>query len=100
MSKNKESSKSSKPDISKKDKKKRLILWFDEIDSDDVDLVGGKNSSLGEMYQNLKKKNVNVPNGFAVTAYAYKRLLEETGADEKIKEILKDLDASSVKNLY
>jgi len=83
---NKKSNKKSsgKSKTSKEEKKKRLVLWFDEIDSNDVDLVGGKNASLGEMYRNLKKKGVNVPNGFAVTAYAYKRLLEETGEEWRV----------------
>ena len=52
-------------------KSKKFILWFREIGISDVGLVGGKNASLGEMYQKLIKKGVNVSNGFAVSAYAY-----------------------------
>ena len=48
-----------------------LILWFEEIGIEDVPLVGGKNASLGEMYQKLTSKGVAVPHGFAITAYAY-----------------------------
>ena len=48
------------------------IKWFKEIGIDDVAEVGGKNASLGEMYQNLVGEGVRVPNGFAVTASAYK----------------------------
>jgi pyruvate,water dikinase len=62
-------------------------------------LVGGKNASLGEMYTNLTPKGVNIPNGFAITAYAYRYLLEQTGAQEKIKEILSDLNTEDMDNL-
>ena len=62
-------------------------------------LVGGKNASLGEMYRHLVPKGVKIPNGFAVTAYAYRYLLKQTGAAEKIKEILSDLDTSDLRNL-
>ena len=51
-------------------KDRAFVLWFDELGIEDVPLVGGKNASLGEMYQNLTKKGVKIPNGFAVTAYA------------------------------
>ena len=62
-------------------------------------LVGGKNASLGEMYRHLVPKGVKIPNGFAVTAYAYRYLLKQTGTAEKIKEILSDLDTSDLRNL-
>ncbi len=52
-------------------KDKALVLWFDEVGIADISLVGGKNASLGEMIQQLTSKGVNVPNGFATTAYAY-----------------------------
>ncbi len=58
------------------DKNKKLILWFNEINIGDVGLVGGKNASLGEMYQNLASKNIPVPNGFAITAYAFRQFLK------------------------
>ncbi len=80
-------------------KETKFILWFDEIGIEDVPLVGGKNASLGEMYTNLTPKGVNIPNGFAVTAYAYRYLLDQTGAHDKIKEILSDLDTSDMENL-
>ena len=72
------------------------ILWFKELGIKDVPLVGGKNASLGELYNNLVPKGVNLPNGFAVTAAAYFYFLEKAGLKDKISEILKDLD---VKNL-
>ena len=80
-------------------KETKFILWFNEIWIEDVPLVGGKNASLGEMYTNLTPKGVNIPNGFAITAYAYRYLLEQTGAQEKIKEILSDLNTEDMDNL-
>jgi len=73
--------------------------WFEDLGIDDVPSVGGKNASLGEMIKTLKEKGVNVPSGFAVTAYAYKYMIEKEGIDKKIEEILGDLDTSDVKNL-
>ena len=81
------------------EKENKFILRFDEIWIEDVPYVGGKNASLGEMYRNLVPKGVNIPNGFAITAYAYRYLLKETWADKKIKEILSDLDTSDLDNL-
>jgi len=78
---------------------KVFIKWFEELKIADVPLVGGKNASLGEMIQNLGKKGVNVPSGFAITAYAYQYMIEKAGIDRKIKEILSDLDTHNVKNL-
>lgn len=78
---------------------KALILWFDEIGIEDVPLVGGKNASLGEMHQKLTSKGVEVPNGYAITAYAYRYLLKEAGIEEAIRETLKDLDTHDLYNL-
>ena len=61
------------------DKDKKFILWFDQVSNDDVALVGGKNASLGEMYTTLTGKGIRVPNGFGVTAYAYKYFIEKAG---------------------
>jgi pyruvate,water dikinase len=77
----------------------KLILWFDEIGIDDVPLVGGKNASLGEMYQHLTGKGVAVPHGFAITAYAYRYLLQEAGVEDDIKQVLSDLDTEDMANL-
>ncbi len=76
-----------------------FIKWFKELNIKDVPLVGGKNASLGEMIKNLGEKGVSVPSGFAITAYAYKYMIEKAGVDVKIKEILSDLDTHDVKNL-
>ncbi|RLC22003.1 MAG: phosphoenolpyruvate synthase [Deltaproteobacteria bacterium] len=78
---------------------KKLILWFDEIGISDVPLVGGKNASLGEMYQQLQGKGINVPNGFAITAYAYRYFLKYAGIEDAIKKILKDLDTHDLEGL-
>ncbi|UCD13099.1 MAG: phosphoenolpyruvate synthase [Thermoplasmatales archaeon] len=76
-----------------------FIKWFEELGIGDVPLVGGKNASLGEMIRNLGEKGVSVPSGFAITAYAYKHMIEKAGVDLKIREILSDLDTHDVKNL-
>lgn len=76
-----------------------LILWFDEIGIEDVPRVGGKNASLGEMHQKLTSKGVAVPNGFAITAYAYRYLLKEAGVESAIREALAGLDTHDLYNL-
>lgn len=81
------------------DSKKKFILWFGEVGIDDVPLVGGKNASLGEMYQKLVSKGIKVPNGFAITAYAYRYFLKYAGIEEEIKKVLKGLDTHDLYNL-
>ncbi|WP_417397244.1 phosphoenolpyruvate synthase [Gimesia chilikensis] len=76
-----------------------LVLWFEQIEIDDVSSVGGKNASLGEMYCNLSARGIAVPNGFATTAAAYRLFMSETGLDQKIREILDDLDTANISNL-
>ena len=61
----------------------QYIKWFNELGIEDVDLVGGKNASLGEMYQNLTQEGIRIPNGFAITAEAYRTILDSNGAWEK-----------------
>jgi len=80
-------------------KNKAFVIPFSKISIEDVPIVGGKNASLGEMYRELKKKGVKVPNGFAVTAYAYDYFIEKAGIKQKIKNILKDLDTHNTRNL-
>jgi pyruvate,water dikinase len=77
----------------------RYIRLFAEIGIEDIPLVGGKNASLGEMHREMRSKGVNLADGFAVTAEAYWRFLRETGLDQRIAEILSDLDAADVSNL-
>jgi len=76
-----------------------LILWFKELGIKDVPLVGGKNASLGEMYQKLTGKGVRIPNGFAVTAFAYHHFLEKAQIKDNIRSILKGLDAHNIRHL-
>ena len=81
------------------DNQKKFILWFNEIGIEDVPLVGGKNASLGEMFQKLHKTGIKVPNGFAITAYAYRYFLKYAGIEDEIKKILKGLDTHDMQNL-
>ncbi len=78
---------------------KKLVLWFNEIELGDIPQVGGKNASLGEMFRELPAKGVNIPDGFAVTADAYRYLLESAGIGDKIEQILSDLDTHDMHNL-
>ena len=72
------------------------IRWFEEIGIDDVPLVGGKNASLGEMYRHLSGAGVLVPHGFAVTAQAYRDMLERAGAWERLHAVLDGIDKSDL----
>lgn len=81
------------------DKSKNFVLWFSEIGIQDVPMVGGKNASLGEMYRKLHDKGINIPNGFAITAYAYRYFLKYAGIEDEIKKVLKDLDTGDLDNL-
>ena len=76
-----------------------FVKWYSEVGIEDVPLVGGKNAALGEMYQHLVPKGVNIPDGFALTAGAYRHFFKKTGLDEQIKKILADLDTHNIKNL-
>ena len=78
---------------------KRHILWFKEVSKNDIEQVGGKNSNLGEMYNELAEKHVPVPNGFAVTAEAYKYFVKETGIGQRIQAALAKLDTKDLHNL-
>ena len=78
---------------------KKYVLWFKEINIKDVPIVGGKNASLGEMYRNLSKKGVNIPNGFAVTAQSYFYFLEKGEIKKTIQKILSEFNAKSIKSL-
>jgi len=75
------------------------IRWFNELTIDDVPLVGGKNASLGEMYRELTPQGIQIPNGFAVTAKAYRYLLEQAGAWQLLHQALDDLNPEDVGDL-
>jgi pyruvate, water dikinase len=62
-------------------------------------LVGGKNASLGEMFTDLASHGVRIPDGFATTAEAFRIYLKENGLDEKLENLLKDLDRDEYSNL-
>lgn len=74
-------------------------LWFDGLSMQDVDKVGGKNASLGEMVSNLASVGVSVPNGFATTSYAFNQFLDFGGLDERIHQLLDELDVDNVDEL-
>lgn len=71
----------------------RYVRTFDEIDARDVALVGGKNASLGEMYRELRPRGIPVPNGFAVTADAYRDVLTAARVWDALHEALDAIDA-------
>ncbi|WP_020160872.1 MULTISPECIES: phosphoenolpyruvate synthase [Methylobacter] len=75
------------------------IRWFNELTIDDVPLVGGKNASLGEMYRELTQQGIRIPNGFAITAEAYRYVLDQAGAWELLHEALDELDPDNVADL-
>jgi pyruvate,water dikinase len=75
------------------------ILWFDELGMNDVERVGGKNASLGEMISNLAGAGVSVPNGFATTAHAYREFLAHENLADRINQSLAALDVDDVNAL-
>ena len=76
-----------------------FIKWFSEIDRKDVSFFGGKNASLGELFRNLSSKGIRIPDGFAISADAYKFFIEKAGLKEKIRVALKNLNKSNLKEL-
>ncbi|WNZ25477.1 phosphoenolpyruvate synthase [Leptolyngbya sp. NK1-12] len=80
-------------------KDQAFILWFDQVGIEDVGLVGGKNASLGEMIQQLTPKGVNVPTGFAVTAYGFRYFIQQSGLEKRLRQLLADLDVENIDNL-
>ncbi|MGK2899840.1 MAG: phosphoenolpyruvate synthase [Burkholderiaceae bacterium] len=77
----------------------KYIRWFSEIGAGDVSLVGGKNASLGEMYRELATRGVRVPNGFAVTAEAYRHVLDQGDGWSRLRQVLAGLDVRDVDDL-
>lgn len=77
----------------------QFIKWFADISIEDVPTVGGKNASLGEMYRELAEQGVRIPNGFAITAEAYRHFLREAGLDDRLHSILAGLDTGDVEDL-
>ena len=80
------------------------VRWFSELGMADLEQVGGKNASLGEMVSHLADLGVRVPDGFATTAAAYQSFIgadvnEEGGLAERITGLLRDLDTDDVRRL-
>jgi pyruvate,water dikinase len=75
------------------------VLWFNELGMHDVDRVGGKNASLGEMISHLSNAGVSVPGGFATTAQAFRDFIAQSGLDQKINSMLEGLDVNDVVKL-
>ncbi|NPE54828.1 phosphoenolpyruvate synthase [Dickeya dadantii] len=77
----------------------RNVLWYNQLGMHDVERVGGKNASLGEMITNLSELGVSVPNGFATTAQAFNDFLNQSGINQRIYELLDRTDADDVGQL-
>lgn len=77
----------------------RFVIPFSQLRMSDVDIVGGKNASLGELLSQLTEAGIRVPDGFATTAEAFRVFLKEGGLDKRIEERLKSLDVDDVKEL-
>lgn len=72
-----------------------LLLWFDQIGLKDIDKVGGKNASLGEMLRHLTSNGIRVPEGFAVTTKAFREFVAEANLEGKVQSILEGMDPDS-----
>ncbi len=77
----------------------KFIRFFEEIGINDIPLVGGKNASLGEMYQKLTPEGVKVPNGFAITAEAYRYILDQANAWDALRETMANIENVDVTQL-
>ena len=75
------------------------VIWLDKLSINDVDVVGGKNASLGEMISGLASAHVSVPGGFATTAEAFREFLQQDDLAKRINDRLKDLDTDDVNAL-
>jgi pyruvate, water dikinase len=78
---------------------KPYIIPFEQLKNKDVELVGGKNASIGEMISGLANLGVSVPGGFATTSHAYREFLAQDGLDERIRKVLSTLDVDDVDRL-
>ncbi|GAA3892495.1 MULTISPECIES: phosphoenolpyruvate synthase [Gibbsiella] len=77
----------------------RNVLWYNQLGMNDVNRVGGKNASLGEMITNLSDLGVAVPNGFATTAQAFNDFLEQSGVNQRIYQLLDQTNVDDVNQL-
>lgn len=74
----------------------QYVIWFEDLGMDDLEKVGGKNASLGEMTRRLCDSGVDVPGGFATSADAFRQFLKQSGLDDRISAILQELDVENV----
>ncbi|WNC86599.1 phosphoenolpyruvate synthase [Thermosynechococcus sp. QKsg1] len=77
-----------------------FVLELNSLSCKDLPLVGGKNASLGEMLQQLTPKGINVPDGFATTAYAYRYFIQAGNLDTQLRRLLEGLDVEDVTELH
>ena len=75
------------------------VIWFENLRNTDVEQVGGKNASLGEMISQLASKGVRVPGGFATTADAFRKFIAHEGLNDRINSALDALDVEDVNAL-
>ncbi len=75
------------------------IMPLDKVGINDIDRVGGKNASLGEMLQNLSSLGIRIPNGFVITVAAYKKFLEFNNLEDTIKKIINAIDYHNIESL-
>ena len=80
-------------------KQDALLLWFKDVGLQDIPLVGGKNASLGEMIQELVPQGINVPNGFATTAHAYRLFIKEANLSDQLRSLFSNLDVENLEQL-
>lgn len=77
----------------------QYVMWYQDLSMGDVNQVGGKNASLGEMISNLANAGVQVPGGFATTSFAFNEFLEQSGINAKIYAVLDELDVDDIQKL-
>ncbi len=85
--------------LAKEQAQAKYIRWFADLGVQDVAIVGGKNASLGEMYRELTPQGVRIPNGFAVTAQAYRYVLDQADAWGPLQRALDGLDGRDIDDL-
>ncbi|PPI88803.1 phosphoenolpyruvate synthase [Candidatus Pantoea edessiphila] len=78
---------------------KPLILWYHQININDIHLVGGKNASIGEMINKLSSLGINVPNGYATTSYAFNQFLNQDGMKNDIYHLLEKTNLNEIDKL-
>ena len=76
-----------------------FLVPLHQVGLEDLDSVGGKNASLGEMIQNLSHLGINIPGGFVITVSAYKYFLEANHLEPSIKEYVKEINFDSIDSL-